>query len=514
VTPSPGNRPFHRGAIILDRTERPSRALLSCDVFETALARGVGSPTGLFLILGQRLTRQGLLRHSPEVFARTRHEANRHARINAGRGMGLSDIYQELQFALGLTDGERDRIQAEELALEADLLSPIPATVRRIRLARESGMAVAFVSDMYLGSAFIREQLERHGLCAAGDGCYVSCELGFGKEDGRAFRALSETEGIALGHVLHRGNDMRSDIRAARAAGAGAEPFLEGNLNRYEQILDGHAYATAGLASAFAGASRLARLSIEVDEERKAHVRDVAASVGGPVLSGYILWLLLRARDNGVRHLYCLPPHGDILARIARILIGKLDLECEAHLGAEGIQADPQGVAVALGPTAADLFKLKISPHSPGRQDPAAFLFSRARDEDWHLFADPARIQPYFADHLIGRGHQGAQEDRFLAVVLGGPDPELVRRTVLSFTEHLWLEPASLDLGVDLRAALSAVMEAFLREPSAAEARAWGMSTVRSRGWIQGVRGRMRSSVRWVYRWTQRIRHRFPLGRP
>jgi predicted HAD superfamily hydrolase len=134
--------------------------------------------------------------------------------------MSLSDIYQELQFTLGLTDGERDRIQAEELTLEADLLSPIPATVRRIRLARDSGMAVAFVSDMYLGSAFIREQLERHGLCAAGDGCYVSCELGFPKEDGRAFRALSETEGIALGRVLPAG------MTCGRTSGRPAQPVL------------------------------------------------------------------------------------------------------------------------------------------------------------------------------------------------------------------------------------------------------------------------------------------------
>lgn len=493
--------------------ERSGSDLLSCDVFETALARRVGSPTGLFLILGQRLARQGRLRHSPEVFARTRHEANRRARSNTGRGMGLLDIYKELQFALGLPDNERDRIQAEELALEAELLLPIPATAQRIRQARESGMAVSFVSDMYLGAAFIREQLERHGLCAQEDSCYVSCELGFGKEDGRAFRALSEREGIALRRVLHRGNDLRSDIRAARAAGAGAEPFVEGNLNRYERLLDGHAYATAGLSSVFAGAARLARLSIQIDDEDQAPIRDVASSVAGPVLTGYVLWLLLRARDDGVRHLHFLAPHGDLLAGIARILVGKLSLACEAHLDTADIQADQPWAAVVCGPFPADLLELINSRQAPGQQKPAAFLFSRVEANAWHPFTGPACVQPYLADHLARRGHRGIQEDRFLEVFAGGPCDDLIRRTVLSFAEHLWLDQASLDLGVDLRPALAEVMKAFLREPSAAEVRAWGLTTPPGRGRIQATGALIRSWVRRVYRWIKNVRPRPPFGR-
>jgi FMN phosphatase YigB (HAD superfamily) len=325
--------------ITAGHTTAQQRRLLSCDVFDTVLTRRVGGTSGLFLILGQRLARKGLLRSSGEVFARARHEANRRARANAGRGVGIEDIYAELQFSLHLTDPQRDRLKDEELRLEAELLAAIPGARTRLLEARGSGLALAFLSDMYLGSSFIRKQLERHDLCQPGDAVYVSCEMGCGKEDGRAFRLMAEKEGVSLEHVVHRGNDLRSDIRPARGVGAAAEPFSEGNLNRYEDILESHAYRTGGLASVMAGAARLARLSIDASGERERALRDVSASVGGPVISGYVLWLLSRAEEQGIRRLYFLARDGFILMRVAQILIRKLGLSCEARYLHGGRQA-------------------------------------------------------------------------------------------------------------------------------------------------------------------------------
>ena len=581
-------------------TAAQQRRLLSCDVFDTVLTRRVGGTSGLFLILGQRLARKGLIQCSGEVFARARHEANRRARVNAGRGVAINDIYAELQFSLHLTDVQRDQLQAEELLLESELLAAIPETTERLHEARRAGLSVAFLSDMYLDSSFIRRQLESHSLCQDDDGLYVSCELGCGKEDGRAFRLVAEQEEVHIGSVLHRGNDLRSDIRAARRVGAAAEPFLEGNLNRYEDILDSHAYATGGLASVMAGAARLARLSIDASDERERALKDVSASVGGPVISSYVLWLLLRAEEHGIRRLYFVARDGYILMRVAQILIRKLGLSCQARYLHGGRQAwyvpsirdaspedlfwavdyavPDQSLAAVLGNTgltdqevvgflvefesAADpdadaSEKLRAAVQHPllrqeiltraaerrrealryfrqeglltgsdwaivdigwtgrllrsldsileeaGAKIPGAFFFARHRTGEAHSPQDEVPIHAYLSDHDQRRGHRarinellvemfcGADEGPSLLyrsdgncvvpVLASNTNSDLVRwglpvvhATIESFAEHLWLDSESLDLSADMRPAAADVLNAFLRNPTTAEAHAWG----------------------------------------
>jgi FMN phosphatase YigB (HAD superfamily) len=443
--------------------DTPSGAtLLSCDVFDTVLTRRIGSPAALFLILGKRLATKGLIRSSPEAFARTRIEANRRARANAGRGMGLADIYLELQFTLGLSDADREAIRAEEVALESELLVPVPGAADRLRRAREAGMAVAFLSDMYLDSAFIRSQLARHDMIAAGDGCYVSCEEGCGKGDGRAYRVMAMRESVDLGNVVHRGNDPRADVSAARSVGVTAEPFLAGNLNRFEAVLETHSYPTEGLSSVMAGASRLARLSVPAPDGRQTALRDVAASVGGPVLVSYVLWVLLRARDRGIRRLYFMARDGYLLMRVARSLIQALGLDCEARYLHGGIKA--WDIPTTEGVSGANLFgeaaerrqdalsyfrqegvfdgsawalvDLGWSGRLPGAMDrilradgggvPAAFFFARFVDEESHAPGHAVPIHAYFSDHDNRRGHPGRLNELFVEMFCGADQGEVV----------------------------------------------------------------------------------------
>jgi FMN phosphatase YigB (HAD superfamily) len=452
--------------------------LLSCDVFDTALVRRVGSPSAVFIILGRRMALKDPARSSPEGFAHARMEANRRARANAGRGMALKDIYLELQFALGLTDEEREAIMREELALEAELLAPVPGAAERLQMARASGMTVAFLSDMYLGSAFLEEQLGRHGMIESGERCQVSCEAGCGKEDGRGFRLMATREGVELGKIVHRGNDPRADIAAAKAIGIRTEPFLQGNLHRYEEVLEAHSFATGGLSSAIAGASRLARLTIPAEGPREAAIRDVAASVAAPILIGYALWVLFRARDQRLRHLDFARP---ILLRVADQLNRRLglDIEFSSLPSAEAASWDR-----ILG--------------ADGGSEPAVFAFSRSSDP---ARAEAGSVHAFFADHVRQLGHRRRADEMLHALFFegeaesatgsggNGPDPvempmeipvamplamPLASRTITAVAEHLWLDPEALDLEADLRPAIADVVETFLRSPSPAEADAWG----------------------------------------
>jgi FMN phosphatase YigB (HAD superfamily) len=502
------------------RRSGSSAALLSLDVFDTALTRVIGTPASLFLILGKRVTAAGMVRCSAEAFSRARIEANRRARANAGRGVGLADIYDELQYALHLTDAERNGIRAEELALEEELLRPVPGAVERLAQARASGLAVAFLSDMYLPSSFIRGQLERHGLWADGDGCYVSCEAGCGKEDGRGYRLMAQAESVPLRRVIHRGNDPVADMAAARAAGATVEPFLEGNLNRYEEALASHSYATEGLSSVMAGASRLARLAIPAATPREVALRDVAASVVGPTLVSFLLWVLLRARALGVRRLCFAKRDDGILMRLAQSLKVKLDLDLEVRERVGGKllprSTDARSWAVV------DLFG------SGPRLDALAFVFARVGDQDSDLSAALVPTRSYFSDLPLRRGHLGHLDEWQLRLLSGAGRGEserlpIIHEALVSFTDALWLDPDALDLAADMRPALAEVTRMFFESPSPAEARAWGTYPAQPQ-WREGavamrppltrallksglaVRRRLASAIRAVLRRTPGIR--------
>ena len=214
---------------------------------------------------------------------------------------------------------------AAECELEARLLRVIDDNRDRIAASRAQGATIAFLSDMYLPAEFFCRELHRHGLWSDTDRLYLSCDIGELKLTGGLFREFLRREGASPREVsFHRGNHEVADVLQAQRAGIHVEPFLEGNLNRYEQILEAHAWRTEGLSSLFAGASRLARLRVPASQDGEKIQRDVAAGVMGPVLTGFLLWVLRRAMALKVERLYFISRDGEILFQLAQRLAKKL----------------------------------------------------------------------------------------------------------------------------------------------------------------------------------------------
>ncbi|WP_169155574.1 HAD family hydrolase [Brasilonema bromeliae] len=301
----------------------------SFDVFDTVLTRVVGTPKAFFLLLGKQLAGQSLINCTPEAFVHARTTAEFRAHSNVGEKYSLHQIYTEVAIALRLTDEQREKIMHIECALESELIRPIPIARDLIQTARKQNKRVVFVSDMYLPAEFIKEQLVRHSFWVDGDELYVSYEYGKSKATGELFRELLNREGVSPAEVSHYGNDLRIDVQGAKKVGLKAQHFSEGNLNRYEQKLESHSYATEGLSSAMAGASRLVRLQVPVSSSKEEALRDVAAGVVAPTLVGYVLWILQQAQLMGLKRLYFVSRDGQVLLEIARRLVGKLNFSCE-----------------------------------------------------------------------------------------------------------------------------------------------------------------------------------------
>lgn len=305
------------------------KKIASFDIFDTLLTREVGAADSVFLLLGRQLSRQGLISCSAESFAHARIAAESRAHRNLGAACNLDAIYQELALALHLTESQRKSLYQKECELESRLIRAVPGVEDKLVKVRISDQKVVFISDMYLPTAFIQEQLRRKGLWQEADACYVSCDYSKFKQSGALFREMLLKEGVQAGTVLHRGNSQDGDIWPARLVGMHGELIAAANLNRYEQIMEKHRWETEGLSSTMAGAARLARLCSSAKSMREKALVEVAAGVVAPVLVGYVTWILQRAQQLGFRRLYFLSRDGQVLVEIARKLSKKLNFECD-----------------------------------------------------------------------------------------------------------------------------------------------------------------------------------------
>lgn len=305
----------------------------SFDIFDTILTRQVGSPEASFLLLGNQLKARSLITCTAEAFARIRIAAERRAFDNAGgldSSVDLKQIYQEVGFVLHLTVEEQRKFLEAELSLEQSLIQPIPEGVALLDLAREQGDRIVFLSDMYIGGTeFIRQILTRHHLVQADDRLYVSCDYAQSKHSRKLYQTALHQERLTPQSVTHCGNNYWSDIKMAQWSGIKTKSFKQGNLNRYEEVLETYLWETEGLSSAVAGASRLARLSLPTLPKKDAALREVSASVAAPFLIGFVLWILKRAKKLDLKRIYFLSRDGQILVAIAQRLIKKLDFDCE-----------------------------------------------------------------------------------------------------------------------------------------------------------------------------------------
>ena len=308
--------------------------ILSLDVFDTALVRACGAPQALYLWLGRRLVQRGVIRCTPEVFARARSRAERqvwHREGGLDARVGVEDFYREVIRSLWLDAGLIHTLVEAELELEEQCLMATPAASRLIQAARESGSQVVFTTDTYFSREFVVRQLQQHRLWLPGALCLASYEYDGSKATGSGFEELLGTTGASPSEILHAGDNPHSDVRMPRRFDINAHFLGEGRLNQYEELLDQASWDTSGLGAALAGASRLTRLSVPAETEREEAIRDVTAGVAAPVLIGYVLWLLHRAHDLGLSRLYFIARDGQALADIAGILVERLGWTIEIH---------------------------------------------------------------------------------------------------------------------------------------------------------------------------------------
>ena len=298
-----------------------SETIRTFDVFDTLMTRAVGRPSDVFLLLGRVLADAGWLSsRSPHAFAGARIAADRRAHANGGgreAGVGLREIWQELCHALDLPAEHIDAFVAEELAVEARVLRGVDPVVEVLRRARSSGR-VALLSDTYLSVEQLVGLLRGCGIELTPEEVFTSRDARAVKGTGRLFEVAAAALHVRPEQLVHLGDDQHADIRGAQKAKVKAQYVGLGRNTRYEVLLGDHGARSDGLASALAGAARLARIRSEPVPKDLAPVVEVSAGVAAPIVLAYAMWLLQRATDEGVDRVYFLARDGQVVYEVCR----------------------------------------------------------------------------------------------------------------------------------------------------------------------------------------------------
>ena len=269
--------------------------LASFDIFDTTLLRRCGRPEAVWNALAENLFPEEM--DLQEAFVVWRRNA---------QGETLEEKYDGIDSSFLYFSGidKKGMMQAEE-AVERAMLILNPSVCRLIEQRRAEGYRIAFISDMYLSSQFLRQVLESYGCCQAEDVVFVSCEHHARKDTGALYEVVRQA--LHPSEWLHYGDNLRSDVKMARKKGLQAV-HVDTAYNDVEK-------ACARVAPTMAALSRLHRLE---------HVEDTFAAFAAdfvvPAYLPYAIYVLREARRMGIRKLYFLSRDSYILLKAAQAL--------------------------------------------------------------------------------------------------------------------------------------------------------------------------------------------------
>jgi FMN phosphatase YigB (HAD superfamily) len=205
-----------RNIEILELLCDDSIKVVSFDVFDTLLVRPTVAPADIFYLIGKLCNIQYF--HEKRQFAEVEARKYRDPLLD---DIGIDDIYRFFQQIFKTDNDEIERIKQTELAVECDLLYAREYAKHLFYEAKKHGKEIIIVSDMYLPSEFINKALSKCGYYGYSK-LYLSCEGGKSKVSTRLFRKILDDyrpTGLQADNILHIGDNLKSDIRAAEKVG-------------------------------------------------------------------------------------------------------------------------------------------------------------------------------------------------------------------------------------------------------------------------------------------------------
>jgi predicted HAD superfamily hydrolase len=331
--------------------------VFSFDVFDTVITRATAQPTGVFACVQNRLS--STIESFPDCLFDQYYDARIAAEDEARRQSSwqeirLDEIFDVIQRRFSLSRLQRELIIALEVEEEANVIRPVPQILTLLNRLRKKDARIVFTTDTYLPSDIVTSLLRQVGAYEDGDGIYVSADRRLTKFSGDLFGVVMKEECCASNPnlVIHIGDNEHSDFRAPRRKGIRAFLFSQVLLNRYERKLAvdwRKNRENRAIWQLMSGSSRLARIQCTTSE-RKSALYNLGANVAGPVLLGYVLWVLTEAKRRSINRIYFLARDGQILLMLAREIAARLGWDFDLRYLYASRQAWHLPAASDIGP--------------------------------------------------------------------------------------------------------------------------------------------------------------------
>jgi len=215
---------------------------VSFDVFDTVVQRTLPHPDFTKIPAARKLKAllagesidaavSQLLQMRLDIESRQRQEA---ARRGCDPECRIDVVFREWISRSGLdpVSGLIDSLIEAEISAEQQVVFASRGMPELLSDLKERGMALFYVTDMYLRQGMVKELLQRCGLAGVFDRGYVSCEVMAGKYSGKLFRHILDREGLAANEIIHVGDRAEADVAGARAAGVESILFADSDEAR------------------------------------------------------------------------------------------------------------------------------------------------------------------------------------------------------------------------------------------------------------------------------------------
>ncbi len=294
-------------------------AIYSFDVFDTAFVRRWAKPHDLFYFLEKELVAED---ECWGGFAEQRiaAELDLRRKVDFASEVTIANIYGLLSTRCNLTAGQANRVMDRELLEEKKSIQANPEMKRQIDILRGMGKRIVFITDIYLPKEFISSLLTEHGLLLEHDGLYVSSEIGVLKATGAMYDHVLKAEQCTREEIFHVGDNREWDYNVPQKKGIKAFCYERTRLTRYEENIILSNILDPLTRSLLAGAMRSVRLACPYDDDHFRTIWDVTANVSGPLMVGYVKWILDQAVKMNLKRLYFLSRDGQVLLKIAEII--------------------------------------------------------------------------------------------------------------------------------------------------------------------------------------------------
>lgn len=314
-------------------TKFSDNAIISFDLIDTLVEKSFFQQEDLFELMSADVDK--IIGNKNFDFKKLRMLAEKFAYKNkkGTSTIDLNDIYAEIKKLTHLSQAHIMEIEKLEVCYEQKFYREKAVGKQIFSIAKSMDKKIIIIADTHLPRFLVEGLLERHGYIGYQE--LVMCsEVGISKKNGDIFPYLSEKLYCDPKYFLHIGDNEVEDVQMPQKAGFNTLSILsarESFTNSFyykniwqkdnEQAITSTRLINSVLASQF----YINNSQNSLNADKSAFNND-AYRLGyfglGPVLLGYVQWIIQKSQEDYIKHLYFLSSNGlfvksayDILAQ-------------------------------------------------------------------------------------------------------------------------------------------------------------------------------------------------------